>query len=197
MTKRASYRYLSVLLFFPVLLLAGCGFHLRVQTMASPELKKLSLVSSDSEFAYVLEDALQSAGVEVQKTAPYQVRVLSYAMNTKSQPQATANVANYTVDLQLKWTLENASGQPLFLPRALTMDTSYQVANDVNIGNASGNIARDNLRQNAAMSIVRQLGSITSKQLDQWNQLAKARLSKNKHATTRHSSLKETKPVKH
>lgn len=196
MTKRAGYRYLATLFLLPVLLLAGCGFHLRLQTISSPELKRLNVLSSDSHFAYTVENVLQSAGVELDKTAPYQVHVLSYAQRGNGQTQATANVSNYTLYATLKWTLETASGQPLFLPRTISQNTSYQVNNDINISNASGSNAAESLKQNMAMAIVRQIGVITSGQLAQWKQKAKDRLLKKEKMVMKQSEVKKKPSVR-
>jgi len=169
MTKSMASPYLAVFICVPILLLSGCGFHLREQTIASPELKTLNVQAHDSGFYYVLESALQSAGVKIKESAPYQVRVLDYHMSSR-QTQTTANISNYTVTATVKWTLETASDQSLFLSRTITQNASYQVTSDANVSGSSAGQVENELRQSIVMSIVRQVGAITSDQLSQWKQ---------------------------
>jgi len=167
MTKRLSCRSLIIGLFF-LLMLASCGFHLRLQTIAAPELKKLSITVQDNEFAYILENTLHSAGVTIDSFAPYNVHILSYSITSATQTQATSNISNYMLTATAKWTLETASGKPLFFPRTTSQSGTYQIVTDVNISSASEQQTRSHLRREIAMSIVRQIGAITSQQLKAW-----------------------------
>ena len=178
MYKSIASRCFATVLCVIMILLAGCGFHLRVLTILSPEVKTLSIKSKNSDdFVYVLKKTLQNSGVSISDSAPYQVIIHDFHISSVNQIQATTNVANYTLTGTVKWELQTKSGLPLFLPRTLSQNISYQVAKNININDTSSAVARDNLKHAMASSIVRQIGAITPDQLKKWRFDAERRQS--------------------
>ena len=149
-------------------LLTGCGFHLRTVAIHSSELKTLNIHSKERDLTYMLKSTLQNAGINISFNAPYRIEIIDFSILSDNKIQATNNIANYTLHGTVKWELQNASGQPLFLTRKLSKSISYQIVRNINVSSTAENTAIENLKREIVLSIVRQISAITADQLTTW-----------------------------
>ena len=158
------WRHLNLLLLLVSLLLSGCGFHLRTQTIASRELMSLAVVSPDRDFGNILRQTLNEAGIRVTDDASYKINILCADKSTELAT-ATAVTLDKVLAFTVKWRLTTSSGLPLFTPGTLVQKGSYQVSGGNPADNAVFTRGWDNIQKNMATAILDQLGSFSSAEL--------------------------------
>lgn len=160
---RASARSLGPVI---LLLVAGCGFHLRTWDLTASF--ESVHVSGDSSVTLTrdLERALGRAGVEVvsDKSAADVVVRLSSERESRRSVSFTgqARAAEYEMTLSLAFGAEDADGNVLIPSRAMRAERTYRLDQDNIVGSAEEQtlVVRE-MRADLVQRIIRSLGTVS------------------------------------
>lgn len=155
-----KFKHLSSALLFSILLLQGCGWHLRgIQTLP-PELQSLHLqtASDNSAFARSLKRSLKTMNVSLADTtadAPYTLSVSNINQSRRTlSTTGNAKVAEYELTSTVSYTIHNREGQQLIEPTQLNVARTYLY----NADNAVSSFEEESLlRKEMQRELVQQL----------------------------------------
>lgn len=125
-----------------VLLLAGCGFHLRESVALPASMQRMHLsVNSRGDLQRNLARALRGSGVTVEDAGGAgiaELDVTQAAFSTdKLSISGTARVTEYSVQYEVKFHLVDGSGQMLLPEQTIQMSREYSYDATNTIGNDS------------------------------------------------------------
>ena len=166
---------LPVLMLFLTSLLTACGFHLRGQINTENGLKTLGLSGQTSLFSRSLNRTLQSNGIEISDSAPYQVHIV--AVEDLSQQDSVASAGNYehSVRLSVTYQWQTLSGLPLFQPITLTRERHMTFnENTTNASDSEKAVVLRELQQELIAAMTRRITSLSEPDLDAAAQKARA-----------------------
>lgn len=146
-----------------VLALTACGFHLRGSFVVPEQYRNLQLQGqSGSAMAQVLRNSLTNAGVKLDKSAPYTLRLLD-----ENESRRTASTAEdgltfeYELVLNLSYQLEATSGDVLVGPAQINLERSYVHDRNNLVGSGEeANLLRKEMRQEAVAQMMRRLQAL-------------------------------------
>ncbi|MCY4177365.1 MAG: hypothetical protein OXD32_02570 [Endozoicomonadaceae bacterium] len=160
--RKKGYIILTVLI---TTFLFGCRFHLRDNTMQNQQLKQLYVIASDTDFYTILQNSMQKAGIVIQPDAPWIVDIISVHIQ-ENQEYLSSMSTNYFLSGSVKWTLKNAAGVSLFMPRIIEKSTSFLgSADNINAVYNQQELQKSQLKQELANSLLREISAINSKEL--------------------------------
>jgi LPS-assembly lipoprotein len=149
------------LLIFTLLLLTGCGFHLRGSVELPPELSEISVKGRTTDIAPELSSGLKNAGVQVSDSAPmvlqlkaekYGKRVLSVDSTGRAQEYGLS----YTVRFSLKD--EGKGGAVWISETSITQTRDLRFDATAVLGTANEEtLLKTEMRRDAVSQILRQL----------------------------------------
>lgn len=125
-----------------VLLLAGCGFHLRQSVALPPSMQQIHLsVSSGGDLQRNLARALRNSGVTVEDTsgpgvAELRVSQATFGTDTLSI-SGTARVTEYAVHYNVHFTVSDAAGNVLLPEQHILMSRDYSYDATNTVGNSA------------------------------------------------------------
>lgn len=156
----SKFKLLAMAALAGVMLLQGCGWHLRGSQPLPEQLQLLHLqtASENSNFARSLRRSLKSMDVTLTDSAsnaPYRLNVsgISHKRRTLSTT-GTARVAEYALTSSLTYSVYNQEGEQLVSPTRLSTEKIYLY----NPANAVGSYEEENLlREEMQRELVQQL----------------------------------------
>tara|TARA_B110000495_G_scaffold182056_1_gene177282 strand:- start:92 stop:625 length:534 start_codon:yes stop_codon:yes gene_type:complete len=155
-----KYKWLPITLLASVIVLQGCGWHLRGAQALPTELQSLHLqtASDSSKFARSLKRSLKAMHVALTDStsgAPYTLSV-SAITSTKRTLSTTgaAKVAEYELTSTISYAIQTREGQQLIAPTQLSTEKTYLY----NSNNAVSSFEEESLlRQEMQRELVQQL----------------------------------------
>lgn len=160
---------LSCVLLGASLLLSSCGFHLRGTGVDSVQLEQLNVSARNSygpTYQRVLE-LLQSNGVAVRSSAPYQLELLDEQTSQRALTYSSrATPAEYEITSRLQFQISDQSGRPLIGPETLEVQRVFVNDKDNLIGtNEEQQLLRREMREDLTRQLMFRLSSISSSDL--------------------------------
>ncbi len=182
-----------VLLTFIALMTTACGFHLRGTAHIASELESLTIQSTVRDFQTLLSKTLMQTGIRMDAGAPYQVSIVN--LNRQEQAVSTSGgsiVTDYEVTATLVWKLENREGLTLIPTTEIRQSSSYQRRDDqYNASRSEMNGIWNELQQNLATTLARQIAAISNEQLEALEQKAEQAAQS---AAARHTKVRPRTP---
>jgi LPS-assembly lipoprotein len=139
--KRMS-RLLKVSSLLGLLMLAGCGFHLRQSVALPPSMQHIHLaMGSGGDFQRELARALTASGVTVEDqggSGIAELRVPQARFSTDTQTVSSySRVTEYAVHYDVRFDVVDSAGRTLLPPQTIAMQRSYSYDATNTIGNDS------------------------------------------------------------
>lgn len=125
-------RWLTRISFFPLLLLVGCGFHLRGNTQLSPLLARVYMqgIVPYSELGIGLKRSLEANGATVTSDPKEATAILGVIYNQLQRQVlsvgSTGKVQEYALKYVLQFQVANPQGQILLPPQRVELMREYQ-----------------------------------------------------------------------
>ncbi|MBY0377435.1 MAG: hypothetical protein K2Q33_02575 [Gammaproteobacteria bacterium] len=163
MRHKKGYALLLILL---VSVISGCGFHLRGNIKLGSNFKQM-YIASDSPYGPItlqLKQILSHSGVELEDKPGPQIITLSlknerYRTTTFSQ-SASSKTTQYTLVLDLDYSLTNNKGDILYGPKTISTQANYTVNQDAVLTTSTQeDITRTSLQRQAVYLLLQQLNS--------------------------------------
>lgn len=163
MMHKKGYALFLILL---VSIISGCGFHLRGNVNLGDSFKQM-YVASDNPYGVItlqLKQILGHSGVDLEDNPGPQIITLSlknerYRTTTFSQ-SASAKTTQYTLILDLDYTLTNNKGDILYGPKTISTQANYTVNQDAVLTTSTQeDITRTSLQRQAVYLLLQQLNS--------------------------------------
>ena len=174
------------LVVFIALITTACGFQLRGAANIASELESLAVQSSDRDFQKQLSKTLEQTGIKITPAAPYQINIVD--VQYQEQAASTSGgtiVTDYDVIASLVWSLETSKGLTLITPHRIQEQSTYQRRNDqYNAAQTELAAVKNNLRNNLATTLTRQIAALTNKQLSLLEQQARQKQNPEKTQQT-------------
>lgn len=163
MMHKKAYRLFLLLFLFVI---GGCGFHLRGNVNLGESFKQM-YVASDNPYGPItlqLKQILGHSGVELEDKPGPQIITLSlknerYHTTTFSQ-SASSKTTQYTLVLELDYSLSNNKGDTLYGPKTISTQANYTVNQDAVLTTSTQeDITRASLQRQAVYLLLQQLNS--------------------------------------
>ena len=149
-----------------VVLLVGCGFQLRGQTVLPDSLATLHIEAADrtTSFMRALVGQLRANGVSVvdEAQAPASVLRIERARSTRQALTISqdARVREYVVHLDVRYSLEDPTGEVLIDSQAIRLSREYQFDDRAILGGRrEEEFLTEDLSRAMAAQLVRQLSA--------------------------------------
>lgn len=161
---RVKLFYIALFLFLGIL--TGCGFHLRGNIKLDDNFKRM-VINSDNPYGEItlqLKQILGHSGVELEENPGPQIITLAlknerYHTTTFSQ-SASSKTTQYTLVLELDYTLEDDKGKALYGPKTISTQANYTVNQDAVLTTTTQeDITRVSLQKQAVYLLLQQLNS--------------------------------------
>ncbi|MEH6358533.1 MAG: LPS assembly lipoprotein LptE [Pseudomonadales bacterium] len=153
-------KWLSTTLLASVILLQGCGWHLRGAQALPPELKTLHLktASDNSKFSRSLKRSLKAMDVSFADStsgAPYTLSVSGITPTTRTlSTTGSAKVAEYELTSTITYAVHSREGEQLIAPTQISTEKTYLY----NSNNAVSSFEEESLlREEMQRELVQQL----------------------------------------
>ena len=146
-----------------ILLLTGCGFHLRGTGNAQLALSVIHVTSNDAygEMQQALERALTEAGVKLVPAdkAAYSVHLLTERRTRRSVATTSdVQVAEYGLKMEVSFELTDAAGKQVIAPTTVTSQRIYRFDNSSLVGSdEEENLLNKEMRRDIASQIIRRI----------------------------------------
>ena len=171
---RIQRMFSPVLLTVIALMTTACGFHLRGTAHIASEFEDLAIQGADRDFQTLLSKTLMQTGIRMDAGAPYQISIVN--LNRQEQAVSISGgsiVTDYEVTATLVWKLENREGLTLIPATEIRQSSSYQRRDDrYNASRSEMNGIWNELQQNLATTLARQIAAISNEQLEALGQKA-------------------------
>lgn len=158
--------YIYFMLATCLLLLAGCGFHLRMAHPLPPSLQKLYLDSDApyGDFSLELQQMLKSINVTLVNeptAAPITLKVFSENFNsTVLSESASSTTKQYVLHFTMQYELLDAHGNVIWGPKTIQNERNYTVNENQVLSTDSDQAAlRTEMERDAVFMILMQLDS--------------------------------------
>ncbi|OGT22295.1 MAG: hypothetical protein A3C55_01630 [Gammaproteobacteria bacterium RIFCSPHIGHO2_02_FULL_42_13] len=156
-----------VTVLFAILLLTGCGFHLRGTAKLPPQLHTIYLQNSQSQYTPFMRQLhlmLKMSGVKLvddPKQAPITLNVLSETSSTRETSIGGAQTArNYIVSYTVSYQLLSAKGKIIYGPKNISVQQNITLsANEVLTNSNKLNQAKTSLYEELVDQMAFQLTS--------------------------------------
>jgi len=162
MTKK----YLWVAIALTMLLLSGCGFHLRGSVTLAPSISSLYLDGGEVELRQALGNILDFSGAQLQTSVKSARSILKISDNNFTQRVRSVDTrgkaTGYYLDYQATIQLDNAADGKVLLPSSrmlLTRDYNYSSDNVLQAENEVRYL-KSTMRKEMAARIARRLESV-------------------------------------
>lgn len=150
-----------------LLLLSGCGFHLRGVNTVPSWLNQVAIISEnkDKQFISILESMLEGSRIQV-TTEPSQAPYWLLIDETGLKQQiisvgASTNPRQYTLNLTVLFQLKTRNGQEIKLPGTVNVTRQLTLNNDRILGSKDEeSIIIGEMKQDAATQILNRLAHI-------------------------------------
>ena len=162
-----SHRFPLAAVVALVLLMAGCGFHLRKEAELPPSMQRVhvELVDASSPLGRDLRNALTRAGAQVvdavgESVAVMNIRVDSLSTDVLSVGGA-ARANEYAIRYHVEFTVENAAGTAL-LPKQvveLSREFTFDATQALGVA-AETDLLTKELRRDMVQTILRRLEAL-------------------------------------
>lgn len=143
-----------------LLLLSGCGFHLRGHEPLPPQLQTLYL-QSDAPYGSLtkqLEQTLRSAGVVVTtepQSAPYTLQIQNENLGQLITGQGVSGqLATYLLTYSVSYQLLDAKGRAIQPQQSIVATRSYSISANQVLGDTS---VKNNLEEDMRRDLITQL----------------------------------------
>ena len=151
-----------------LLLLYGCGFHLRGTGQISAQLGMLHVtaINAYGELVQKLESALTRSGVSIERdksVAPYSLRIIG-EKNTRRAATTTSRitVAEYELRLLVEFQLENLDGDLIIPPSSLVTERVYALDQANLVGsNDEEELLKEEMQDEIVDKIIRRVEAVT------------------------------------
>ncbi len=150
----------KIILIGLIISLSACGFHLRGSFVVPEQYQNLSLSAKPgSAMLPVLRNRLGNAGVDINSTAPYTLRVLDETETRRTASTAEDGLTfEYELVLNLRYQLESDGGDVLFGPSEINLERSYVHDRGNLVGSGEEqNLLKREMRQEAVAQMMRRL----------------------------------------
>lgn len=151
-----------------VLLLAGCGFHLRGSGQISTQLELLHVTSINAygELVQKLESVLTRSGVSIERDkslAPFSLHIIS-ERNSRRVATTTSRktVAEYELRLLVEFQLESRDGDLIIPPSSLVTERVYTLDQTNLVGsNEEEQLLKEEMQDEIIEQIIRRVEAVT------------------------------------
>ncbi|HKI74444.1 MAG TPA: LPS assembly lipoprotein LptE [Pseudomonadales bacterium] len=165
-----GYLFRTSLLFAILLVVAGCGFHLRGTGGDKISLTSISVTAANAngDMQRMLERTLKESGVELTAKAPYTVHLTSEA--TTRRPVATTSdvqVAEYGLRLDIGFELTGAAGKTIIPDTTVSAERTYRFDTSSLVGNTEEEkLLYDEMRRDVADQIISRIDASVRTSMD-------------------------------